>query len=780
MINRIKKHHKWFKKQNDKGFSLLEIVAAVGVVLVLVLAALTSFNGAMANSRNGAVQAAAETVYNKVMSYESDNSSDTDPLAVEEEYNTDNDNIKVKVEELGSGRFKVVATYQNDVSVEAIRITPVGANGVPSDNNGSESTLPNDDSTIISPSAVRSVFNIRCEDGAKFTQLPLDNVIVSAKVKVINTDDENIEPEEFQIGKAFTPEEYEQRRAEAVKELEDNYNTLLTFYSEETLKSLLEEITGKEYKEKISFNVYLDALNTVHETDIKSAGYSSYIDYFVNTNQPVEKTNNISPTIVDGTNYQIIVDGKFKNIKGDKSCLQGIETIGTQSGVKRIETLGKTIKTVPENIPNSVTELYQTFMSAAEFNDSSVSNWDTSNVLTMYHMFSGAKNFNQSLSKWDTSKAVNMEGMFKGAVSFNQDISDWNVNNVQTMKQMFYQASAYNNGGKALDWTNMQSLTTTESMFKTNDTKLYPMSFNQSISSWNTPSLNRAFSMFENNQVFNNGKQKGESGTLSWNMGQPKDISNMFKYSSSFNQTLKNWDTSKVTNMNGVFFAAIHFNNGEDLGESNKPLVWDTSNVETMAGMFYTSQSFNQPLVFSSTSKVKNMSSMFGYALSFNQDIGDWDTSSATNISYMFEHAQVFNQNLNNWDTSNVTNMSGVFSARYSNGGVIISGVGQISPTYSVDFNNGAPRGATTGKLTWDTSNVTRMTAMFRENASFNQDIGDWDVRKVSNMDYMFSRAKQFNQDLTRWKVPLIKSEPYDFTNQSGRVYPYSPQWGVA
>lgn len=734
----------------------MEIVSAVGVVLVLGLVALTSFNGAMANARKGAVQSAAETVYNKVMSYESDNSSNTDPLAVEEDYNTDNDNIKVKVEELGSGRFKVVATYQNDVSVEAIRITPVGANGVPSDNNGSESTLPNDDSTIISPSAVRSVFNIRCEDGAKFTQLPFDNVIESAKIKVINTDDENIEPEELQIGKTFTPEEYEQKRAEAEKQLEDSYNALLTVYSEETLKSLLEEITGKEYKEKISFNVYLDALNTVHETDIKSAGYSSYIDYFIDTNQPVKKTNNISPTIVDGTNYQIIVDGKFNNIKGDKSCLQGIEVIGTQSGVKRIETLGKTIKTVPENIPSSVTELYQTFMSAAEFNDSSVSNWDTSNVTTMYHMFRGATNFNQSLSKWDTSKVYNMQGMFNGAVSFNQDISDWNVNNVQNMKQMFYQSSAYNNGGKALDWTNMQSLTTTESMFKTDDAKQYPMSFNQSISSWNTPSLNSALSMFENNQVFNNGKQKGESGTLSWNMGQPKDISNMFKYNSSFNQTLKNWDTSKVTNMDGMFHAAIYFNNGEDLGESNKPLVWNTSNVE-------------------------NMSSMFSYALSFNQDIGGWDTSSVTTISYMFQHAQVFNQNLNNWDTSNVTNMSGVFSAIYSSGrGVFLSEERQISPTYSVDFNNGAPRGVTTGKLTWDTSNVTRMNGMFRENASFNQDIGDWDVRKVSDMNYMFSRAKQFNQDLTRWKVPLIKSEPYDFTNQSGRVYPYSPQWGVA
>ena len=49
-----------------------------------------------------------------------------------------------------------------------------------------------------------------------------------------------------------------------------------------------------------------------------------------------------------------------------------------------------------------------------------------------------------------------------------------------------------------------------------------------------------------------------------------------------------NWDTSKVTNMNGVFYDAKEFN--ENIGN------WDTSNVTNMRGMFYNASKFNQDI----------------------------------------------------------------------------------------------------------------------------------------------------------------------------------------
>ena len=88
------------------------------------------------------------------------------------------------------------------------------------------------------------------------------------------------------------------------------------------------------------------------------------------------------------------------------------------------------------------------------------------------------------------------------------------------------------------------------------------------------------------------------------------------------------WNTSKVTNMRGMFFGAKEFN--EDIGE------WDTSNVTSMHSMFNT-------------------------ARRFNGNIGNWDTSNVTNMSYMFQGANQFDQDISKWNTSNVTNMNWMF-----------------------------------------------------------------------------------------------------------------------
>ena len=41
-----------------------------------------------------------------------------------------------------------------------------------------------------------------------------------------------------------------------------------------------------------------------------------------------------------------------------------------------------------------------------------ITNWDTSNVLSMEEVFSGWPAFNQDISNWDTSKVDSMHGMF--------------------------------------------------------------------------------------------------------------------------------------------------------------------------------------------------------------------------------------------------------------------------------------------------------------------------------------------------------------------------------
>lgn len=62
------------------------------------------------------------------------------------------------------------------------------------------------------------------------------------------------------------------------------------------------------------------------------------------------------------------------------------------------------------------------------------------------------------------------------------------------------------------------------------------------------------------------------------------------------------------------------------------------------------------------------------------------------------------------------------------------------------------------GIETWDTSNVTNMSSMFRGAKSFNHDISNWNVSKVKNMSNMFCRAEKFNQPLDNWNVSKVKN----------------------
>ncbi len=189
---------------------------------------------------------------------------------------------------------------------------------------------------------------------------------------------------------------------------------------------------------------------------------------------------------------------------------------------------------------------------------------------------------------------------------------------------------------------------------------------------------------------------------------------------------IEDWDMSKVTNTNYMFYNAKNFNH-----PLNK---WDMSNVSSMKGMFYEAQSFNQPLNKWDTSNVTNMSKMFHKALSFNEPIENWDVSNVRDMGGMFGETDVFNQPLNKWDTSNVTNMSEMFYK---------------AKKFNQPLEN------------WNVSNVRNMYGMFYETLSFNQPLAKWDIKSVENMKFMFSYAKSFNQNLDTWDLSKVKNKEF-------------------
>ena len=146
----------------------------------------------------------------------------------------------------------------------------------------------------------------------------------------------------------------------------------------------------------------------------------------------------------------------------------------------------------------------------------------------------------------------------------------------------------------------------------------------------------------------------------------------------------------------------------------------------------------------------------------------DWDrvvTTLVTDMSNLFglessfsNQNRSFNQNISSWDTSNVTNMSGMFrnnvaywsSADRNFNSWDTSKVTDMSDMF-LDVENMDPLIAS-----WDVSSVTDMESMFKNCRLINQAIGSWDVSSVTNMRLMFNGTDYFNQDIGSWNTSSV------------------------
>ena len=143
---------------------------------------------------------------------------------------------------------------------------------------------------------------------------------------------------------------------------------------------------------------------------------------------------------------------------------------------------------------SEVTDMSDLFSVTDTSFNGDISNWDTSNVLNMDRMFSGATSFNGDISNWDTSSVLSMAYMFKSAASFNGDISNWDVSSVSSTRAMFFKATAFN--GDISNWDTSSVLDTTD-MFR------YAFSFNSDISNWDVSNVLNIAHMFSDATSFN-------------------------------------------------------------------------------------------------------------------------------------------------------------------------------------------------------------------------------------------------------------------------------------
>jgi type II secretory pathway pseudopilin PulG len=79
--------------RNNQGFSLLEMIIAMGVLIVLTLGGTLGYQGIQKNSRTAATQAAAKSVYTEAIAYDIDNNAATAPTDAAEEYNAQGQDV---------------------------------------------------------------------------------------------------------------------------------------------------------------------------------------------------------------------------------------------------------------------------------------------------------------------------------------------------------------------------------------------------------------------------------------------------------------------------------------------------------------------------------------------------------------------------------------------------------------------------------------------------------------------------------------------------------------
>lgn len=410
---------------NEDGFSILDLIVAVGVILVLTSSTIGVYNVVNSNAKNTAVTRAANQVLKAAMVFQSDGLEYTTPQGAVDQWESSKGSSKVTVELVPDedGEIAIKASYGEGSGISIIRsVNPNGSTCI--------------DGVLVGGKNTGDA----CASGTKDPEIP---------------------------GPAIG-----------------------------------DTVSRLTYKCDVDTTGYLATTGIVSGTKITMAGSnggSKLIKYSQKDTSEIDfKT--VASDLVEmkaGIKYTIIINGQFstirtpisKTINGDlKECLISIDKLGEDSKVTSLYYVGgKNFIGVPKEIPSTVDRLYNAFRGAENFNDPNISEWDVSNVNTMYCMLYEAREFNQPLNKWNvsnvesmyalfyrnskfdqpldkwnTGKARNMQSMFAGT-PFNQDISMWDTSNVETMKTMFSSNSKFDqdlsewNVEKVIDHTNFGS-----------------------------------------------------------------------------------------------------------------------------------------------------------------------------------------------------------------------------------------------------------------------------------------------------------------------------------
>lgn len=85
------------KNRDESGFSLVDVVVTVAIIVALSVGGFVSYNGLINNAKQGAVDYAASNVYKAALVYESDSNKNTNACNAVDQYNASGNGIKVSL-----------------------------------------------------------------------------------------------------------------------------------------------------------------------------------------------------------------------------------------------------------------------------------------------------------------------------------------------------------------------------------------------------------------------------------------------------------------------------------------------------------------------------------------------------------------------------------------------------------------------------------------------------------------------------------------------------------
>ena len=449
------------------------------------------------------------------------------------------------------------------------------------------------------------------------------------------------------------------------------------------------------------------------------------------------------------------------------------------------------VTSVPTQIPFSLNNLRHAFDGATAFNQY-IGSWRVSSITGFQKMFQNATSFNQSLNDWDMSAATGLDYMFNGATSFNNGtnydkykICFWDVSSVESFDYMFKGATSFN---LPLGNWDVSSAEWFEEMF------MDATSFQQSIINWNVDASANVTNMFSGATGMDN-MWSNSIGTFPGYAATPT-ISDYFGHTATDNLVIYFENVPPNTLLYPEVTTSYY--------NTNDKLWWNgvESNMASDSNLQYTtpsavgpySGSYRVTLVFMSITTIGTSGILYtSFRLAFNRlpvneagvtycktivasdnstntkwgvggpwEFDFWDTLTMTSIPYQipgsfqylysaFRESTYNGTHIKSWDTSNVTNMTAMFANNF-----------QFNQDISM----------------WDVSNVTTMNSMFSNTTLFNQPIGSWNTSNVSNMSYMFYVNNVFNQNIRMWDTTNVTDYTSMFQYSNAMIATWSGTTG--